>query len=211
MACGLGLMFGIRLPINFFSPYKSSSIIEFWRRWHMTLSRFLRDYIYIALGGNRKGPLRRWHNLLITMTLGGLWHGAGWTFVLWGTYHGFLLMINHSWRSVSARLAWCRVPKPLAITLTSIFVLFGWVMFKSSDIHSAIIMFESLFDVNSVALAGLFAPAFSEWMRLIAALCSVWIIPNSYQIFAAANPALGDIVESKVIKSLRVPVQYFIL
>jgi alginate O-acetyltransferase complex protein AlgI len=133
------------------------------------------------------------------MTLGGLWHGAGWTFVLWGTYHGLLLIINHSWQSVSARLAWRRVPKPLAIALTFIFVLFGWVMFRSSNFYSAIIMFESLFDVSSVVLADQYAPAFFEWMRLIAALCSVWLLPNSYQIFAAANPALGNIPEKKLL------------
>ena len=83
-------MFGIDLPLNFNSPYKATSIIEFWRRWHMTLSRFLRDYLYIPLGGNRHGPARRYVNLMLTMLLGGLWHGAGWTFVVWGALHGAL-------------------------------------------------------------------------------------------------------------------------
>src|ERR1700721_2795330 len=99
---GLALLFGIRLPINFRSPYKAASIIEFWRRWHITLSRFLRDYLYIPLGGNRRGAGRRWLNLLITRTLGGLWHGSGWTFLFWGAYHGSLLMLNHAWRSISS-------------------------------------------------------------------------------------------------------------
>ncbi len=99
MACGLALLFGVRLPANFYSPYKARSIIDFWRRWHITLSRFLRDYLYIPLGGNRRGPTRRYVNILLTMTLGGLWHGAGWTFVLWGLYHGVLLLVNHAWRS----------------------------------------------------------------------------------------------------------------
>ena len=98
MAIGIARMFGIRLPLNFNSPYKATSIIDFWRRWHITLSRFLRDYLYIPLGGSRKGRVRRYINLMTTMILGGLWHGAGWTFLLWGALHGFYLMINHAKR-----------------------------------------------------------------------------------------------------------------
>ena len=90
MAIGLALMFGIRLPVNFRSPYKATSIVDFWRRWHITLSRFLRDYLYIPLGGNRHGKARRYLNLMLTMLLGGLWHGAGWTYVVWGGLHGFI-------------------------------------------------------------------------------------------------------------------------
>src|SRR5579871_657835 len=97
MAIGISLMFGIFLPLNFNSPYKAISIIDFWRRWHMTLSQFLRDYLYISLGGNRHGPLLRYANLMITMLLGGLWHGAAWTFVAWGALHGAYLCINHAW------------------------------------------------------------------------------------------------------------------
>ena len=97
MAIGLSRMFGVQLPLNFNSPYKAHNISEFWRRWHMTLSRFLRDYLYVPLGGNRKGPARRYVNLFTTMLLGGLWHGAGWTFVVWGALHGFYLIINHAW------------------------------------------------------------------------------------------------------------------
>ena len=95
MAIGLGAMFGLRLPINFNSPYKATSIIDFWRRWHMTLSRFLRDYLYIPLGGSRRNVPGRYVNLMIVMLLGGLWHGAGWTFILWGGVHGIYLVINH--------------------------------------------------------------------------------------------------------------------
>ena len=98
MAIGLALLFGIRLPVNFRSPYQATSIIEFWRRWHITLSRFLRDYLYIPLGGNRLGEQRRYINLLVTMLLGGLWHGAGWNFLVWGGLHGIYLSINHLWR-----------------------------------------------------------------------------------------------------------------
>ena len=87
-------MFGVRLPLNFNSPYKATSIIDFWRRWHMTLSRFMLDYLYIPLGGNQKGPARQYANLMITMLLGGLWHGAGWTFVIWGGLHGMYLVLS---------------------------------------------------------------------------------------------------------------------
>src|SRR5258708_6218815 len=97
MAIGISLMFGIFLPLNFNSPYQATSIIDFWRRWHMTLSQFLRDYLYIPLGGNRHGRILRYVNLMITMVLGGLWHGAAWTFVAWGALHGAYLCINHAW------------------------------------------------------------------------------------------------------------------
>ena len=106
MAIGLARMFNIVLPLNFDSPYKPTNIIEFWRRWHMTLSRFLRDYLYFPLGGNRRGGPRRYANLLIVMILGGLWHGAAWTFVLWGTVHGVLLVINHAWHALRRSFAW---------------------------------------------------------------------------------------------------------
>jgi alginate O-acetyltransferase complex protein AlgI len=98
MAVGLSRMFNVELPINFASPYKATSIIDFWRRWHISLSAFLRDYLYIPLGGNRKGPLRRYTNLMLTMLLGGLWHGASWGFVLWGGMHGLYLIVNHLWQ-----------------------------------------------------------------------------------------------------------------
>ena len=98
MAIGLSLFLGIRLPYNFNSPYKARSISDFWRRWHITLSRFLRDYLYIPLGGNRQGRVRRYVNLMLTMLLGGLWHGAAWTFVVWGGLHGGYLIVNHAWR-----------------------------------------------------------------------------------------------------------------
>ena len=102
MAIGLARLFGIVLPLNFASPYKATSIIEFWQSWHMTLSRFLRDYLYFPLGGNRNGPVRRYINLFVVMALGGLWHGASWTFVLWGLLHGFFLTINHAWSTCFA-------------------------------------------------------------------------------------------------------------
>ena len=142
MALGLGLMFGIRLPFNFDSPYRSASLIEFWRRWHMTLSAFLRDYLYIPLGGNRHGAISRYRNMLITMLLGGLWHGAGWTFLLWGGLHGLLLAVNHLWRSLVASQAWlaglwARVPKIVPRGLTFLSVALAWVLFRAEDAASA--------------------------------------------------------------------------
>src|SRR6202044_1375055 len=101
MAIGISLMFGIFLPLNFNSPYKAANIIDFWRRWHMTLSQFLRDYLYIPLGGNQHGSFLRYVNLMITMLLGGLWHGAAWTFVAWGALHGVYLCINHAWNNLA--------------------------------------------------------------------------------------------------------------
>jgi len=140
MAVGLGLMFGIRLPINFRSPYRSRSIIEFWRRWHISLSRFLRDYLYIPLGGSRHGRGRQWLSLLITMLLGGLWHGAGWQFVLWGALHGGLLCLNHAWRWLSP---W-RLPQALAWVLTLSVVMLAWIPFRASDLAHAVRMFAAL-------------------------------------------------------------------
>lgn len=130
MAIGLGRMFGIVLPINFASPYKSRSVIEFWRRWHITLSRFLKAYLYIPLGGNRRGPVRRLVNIFVTMLLGGIWHGAGWTFVLWGAVHGVLILINHVWRE---RRLW-RLPEPLAWALTLLAVMLAWIPFRAADL-----------------------------------------------------------------------------
>lgn len=142
MAIGLGLLFGVRLPTNFDSPTKSRSIIEFWRRWHMTLSRFLRDYLYISLGGNRRGPIRRYLNLVITMTLGGLWHGAAWTFVVWGVLHGTYLLVNHAWRALFAHLgltALCEntIYRLASLALTFVAVIIAWVYFRAPDMAMA--------------------------------------------------------------------------
>jgi len=117
MAIGLARMFGIKLPLNFTSPYQSTSIIDFWHRWHMTLSRFLRDYVYIPLGGNRRGPTRRYLNLMTVMLVGGLWHGAGWSFVVWGGLHGLYLLVNHAWRALGEHHAALRWPESVASQL----------------------------------------------------------------------------------------------
>lgn len=136
MAIGLGLLFGIRFPVNFASPYQSASIIEFWRRWHITLSRFLRAYVYIPLGGNRHGPLRRHVNLMLTMVVGGLWHGAGWTFVLWGALHGSCLVVNHVWRGTFGA-ATSRAGRLVAWLVTFLAVVAGWVVFRSVSMAAA--------------------------------------------------------------------------
>lgn len=144
MAIGLGLLFGIRLPFNFDSPYQAGSMIEFWRRWHMSLSGFLREYVYVSLGGNRRGEARRYVNIMLTMLIGGLWHGAGWTFVAWGGAHGVLLLINHGYRALRgpgrascAGGAWSR-------PLTLLCVALAWVLFRSRDLHTAGEMFRGL-------------------------------------------------------------------
>jgi D-alanyl-lipoteichoic acid acyltransferase DltB (MBOAT superfamily) len=140
MAIGLSRLFGVRLPLNFDSPYKSASITEFWRRWHMTLSRFLRDYLYIAMGGNRHGQARRYANLMATMLLGGLWHGAGWNYVIWGGLHGLYLIVNHAWSGLAARLRF-RAESPAwrvaATALTFVSVCFAWVFFRADTLGAA--------------------------------------------------------------------------
>ena len=159
MAIGVALMFGINLPINFNSPYKSLSIIEFWRRWHMTLSRFLRDYLYITLGGSRKGNIRRYINLFITMLLGGIWHGAGWTFIVWGALHGTYLVINHTWRKL--RFDIIKFPtevggieKFFARTLTLIAVIVGWVYFRAETVNGANQIIYSMIGGNGISFPG---------------------------------------------------------
>ena len=142
MAIGLGLLFGITLPINFNSPYKARSIIDFWRRWHMTLSRFLRDYLYISLGGKRKGEARRYVNLALTMVLGGLWHGAAWSFVAWGALHGAFLLINHAWAGLCRKLGLGalqsnRLYLTCSLLLTTLAVVVAWVYFRAPDIGVA--------------------------------------------------------------------------
>ncbi|QID17164.1 MBOAT family protein [Nitrogeniibacter mangrovi] len=141
MAIGLSWMLNIRLPYNFDSPYKALSISDFWRRWHMSLSNFLRDYLYIPLGGNRKGPTRRYVNLFITMLLGGLWHGAAWTFVVWGGLHGLYLAIDHAFSALMARIAprWTRhvIYRLAAWALTFLSVVVAWVFFRAESFTSA--------------------------------------------------------------------------
>lgn len=146
MAIGLGLIFGLGLPVNFNAPYVAVSIRDFWRRWHMTLSRFLRDYLYIPLGGSRHGPWRQAGALAVTMLLGGLWHGAAWTFVAWGGLHGLALAVNHAWESTGRRL-----PKGIAWALTMVFVFLSWVLFRADSFAVATGIWLSNFGVNGLS------------------------------------------------------------
>jgi D-alanyl-lipoteichoic acid acyltransferase DltB (MBOAT superfamily) len=153
MAIGLSRLFGVRLPLNFHSPYKAANIIEFWRRWHMTLSRFLRDYLYFPLGGNRKGAMRRHVNLITTMLLGGLWHGAGWNFVIWGGLHGFYLTVNHAWQTMRPNTHNDgRISRAAGIGLTFLAVTVAWVFFRAPDLSTAIRILEAMAGANGFAV-----------------------------------------------------------
>ncbi|HYM03974.1 MAG TPA: MBOAT family protein [Stellaceae bacterium] len=178
MAIGAALLFGIRLPLNFASPYKAASIIDFWHRWHMTLSRFLRDYLYIPLGGNRRGPARRYVNLFLTMLLGGLWHGAGWTFILWGALHGTYLVLNHLWRALGRRDA---APSAFALAigraLTFLAVLVGWVLFRADDVSSAFALLRAMTGLDGVAASGVIDHQ-AAFLLIVPLLLFVWLAPN---------------------------------
>jgi len=218
MAIGLSRMFGVNLPLNFDSPYKARNISDFWRRWHMTLSRFLRDYLYIALGGNRKGAWRRHINLFVTMVLGGLWHGAGWTFVVWGALHGLYLMVNHAWRWLVATLdlrRGGRIGGVLGWALTFVAVVVAWVFFRASSFDAALSMLGAMAGGNGVilppdwlnalhwrlvrsgaelgivggALSGQFADPW-VWFDLLLVMTIALFAPNTQQIMARYNPAL---------------------
>jgi len=207
MAIGLSLMFGVRLPLNFNSPYKAASIIDFWRRWNMTLSRFLRDYLYIPLGGNLRGVVRRGVNLMITMLLGGLWHGAGWTFVIWGGLHGLYLIVNHGWRATRINL-----PQGVCVALTFIATVIAWVFFRASDFAGALAVLRPMALANGLSLPtssasvlapleamglrfdGVFANALFPSAALVtigAMLAMVWLLPNTYEIFRQAQPVIA--------------------
>lgn len=153
MAIGLSLCLGVQLPLNFNSPYKSTNIIEFWRRWHISLSTFLRDYLYVPLGGNRKGPARRYINLFLTMLLGGLWHGAAWTFVIWGALHGAFLMLNHLWNAkVRRNRPAGRVARVLGWLLTFVCVMIAWVVFRAESMEAAMTIYRSMLGFNGAPL-----------------------------------------------------------
>ena len=168
MAIGLSKLFGIRLPMNFNSPYKSANIIEFWRRWHITLSRFLRDYLYIPLGGNRKGITRQFFNLFITMTIGGLWHGAGIKFILWGAIHGILLIMNNLWRKTNINLN-----NFFAIALTFSLVTAAWVPFRAATMKGALILWSGMIGLN-----GFMLPV--SWETKLGSL-SPWLLAHQVQ------------------------------
>ena len=210
MAIGLALLFGLRLPMNFNSPYKATSIVDFWHRWHMTLSRFLRDYLYIPLGGNRKGPVRRYVNLMITMLLGGLWHGASWTFVVWGGLHGVYLLINHAWQKLG---------RPLVVgrAVTFIAVVVGWVFFRAPTVRAASTMLAGMVGLHGVAIparlalalrpilpSGVYGGGLGSFgtapaaLMLAFALAIAWFAPNTTQLVARWRPVVETVAPARI-------------
>ena len=174
MAVGLGLMFAFSLPRNFDYPYRSASITELWQRWHRSLSRWLRDYLYIPLGGNRRGARRTYANLGIVMLLGGLWHGASLNFLVWGAYHGVLLMLERA----LGRYGLARyIPYPIRVVVTFILMLFSWVLFRAPDLPSAIGYLGHLFGVGEVQVSsGLIAGVIYQPYYLTSFLIAGWIV-----------------------------------
>jgi hypothetical protein len=186
MALGLALLFGFRLPINFLAPYRAGSMIEFWRRWHITLSAFLRDYVYIPLGGNRNRHLT---NLFLTMLLAGLWHGAGWTFIFWGAWHGASSVINHLWRqrknapklSDENSPGGARRPPLWAHVLTLLVVALGWVLFRAADLETALLIFQSMIGWHGISVP----VSWHEWVEPFAPVIRArGLLPN-----VSAQPA----------------------
>lgn len=218
MAIGLSRMFGVKLPLNFDSPYKARNISDFWRRWHMTLSRFLRDYLYVPLGGNRYGKLRRYLNLILTMFLGGLWHGAAWTFAVWGLLHGAYLAVNHAFQAVKPRLprlirsVW--LAGALSVALTYLATVVGWVFFRAESLQAAWNILAAMLGGNGVALPDALlirAPTFLQsaaaavgirpelgggtefvvlWTKIVLLHVVVFTLPNTQQIMGRFEPAL---------------------
>lgn len=181
MAIGISLMFGIFLPVNFNSPYKATSIVEFWRRWHMTLSQFLRDYLYIPLGGNRRGRVLRYVNLVITMLLGGLWHGAAWTFVVWGALHGAYLCVNHAFNALVPKMpsALTRPARVAGFALTFLAVVVAWIFFRAERIEWAWRILLAMTDPTQIAF-GREEIAALVLVSIYAVL--VWFAPNTQEI-----------------------------
>lgn len=220
MAIGLSFLLGVRLPLNFNSPYKAANIADFWRRWHMTLSRFLRDYLYIPLGGNRKGVSWRYVNLMVTMLLGGLWHGAGWTFVIWGGLHGLYLVLHQGWQAICRLRGWDAALRTgaghvLSVLLTFLAVVVGWVFFRASTLDSALRVLRAMWGGDGISLPdaiGLHLGALGHWLEaqgvvftpgggrdfvmtfvwVLALLPIVFFAPNSQQIMGRFKPALDQ-------------------
>jgi len=223
MAIGLSRLFGVKLPLNFHSPYKAVNMSDLWQRWHMTLSRFLREYVFVPLGGHRKSAMRRYYSLFMTMVLCGVWHGAGWTYVAFGALHGFYLAVNQAWRTVrkhrDRRLGrkrghstwWGR---PLAVLLTFACWLVGLALFRAANMHDAVMILKGMFGFHGFALPELLLAKLGElgqwltahgmdfsegrglvrgglvnWMIILLAI--VWFAPNTQQILARFDPALG--------------------
>ncbi|MGA2748512.1 MAG: MBOAT family protein [Verrucomicrobiota bacterium] len=197
MAVGLARMFGITLPLNFNSPYKAVSCIDFWHRWHMTLSRCMREYLYIPMGGSRRGEARRYRNLLVTMLIGGIWHGAGWTFAIWGLFHGACLAVNHLWVFMRRNKP-PRKPAPTGVSvwagrvLTFFLVVIGWVFFRAAGVRAAGQLFGAMFHLTGGPVAGAEALLKGKtWYWLVGLTGFVWAAPNAAEMLREFRPALN--------------------
>lgn len=222
MAIGAARCFGIKFPMNFNSPYKATSIVAFWHRWHITLSRFLRDYLYVSLGGNRKGPVRRYANLMMTMLLGGFWHGANWTFMVWGALHGFYLMVNHAWLALTKRsplLSAFRMTNAshiMGFAVTFLAVLVAWVFFRAPDFGTAISILAGMTGAHGLTLPDGLAVMLQDYAAALASVgitfgdasvtylfrMYMWVgalfiiavfAPNTQQILAVFDPVLEPV------------------
>ena len=197
MAIGLALLFNLKFPVNFNSPYKSLSIIDFWRRWHMTLGTWVRDYLYIPMGGNRGGELMKMRNLFLSMLIMGLWHGAGWTFVLWGGIHGLCLMVNHQWRRLGIAL-----PRFLSWGLTFLCVNFAWVLFRAENLEQGANIIRSMVGPDAFSL-----PAGGVIERRLGFLSLHGIPFESWQSGISLFDILPVLVVSSVLLTLPNPLQ----
>jgi alginate O-acetyltransferase complex protein AlgI len=190
IAIGSAALLGIGLKDNFNRPYRSVDLAEFWRRWHISLSTWLRDYLYIPLGGNRRGGVRTYVNLLATMLLGGLWHGAAWNFVVWGGYHGALLALE---RRVGEERLYGWLPRPLRVGVVFVLVLFSWVLFRAADLGAAIAYFGRLSGVAAAGPAAGLLPALLRSPYLLATLLAAaivtWAAPQSWTWTRQLSPA----------------------
>ncbi len=183
MAIAAALLFGVRFTLNFNSPYQASNIIDFWRRWHITLSNFLRDYLYIPLGGSRKGSIRRHTNLMVTMVLGGLWHGAGWNFLFWGGLHGAYLGVNHAWKATGIQISKAKI---WGTILTFGAVVVAWVFFRATNWESAVSLVRSMAGANGWG-SPLYLKGWSPWAHLAVLLTVCFAFPNTQRIFSEEN------------------------
>jgi D-alanyl-lipoteichoic acid acyltransferase DltB (MBOAT superfamily) len=183
MAIGVSRMLGFQIPFNFDSPYKAANVSEFWTRWHISLSRFLRNYLYFPLGGNRQGQFKRYRNLMLTMLLGGLWHGSNWTFVIWGGLHGLYLCIQHGWQTLRSegRGTPSRAVFYFNRVLTFVAVLVAWAFFRAHDVPSAMDVLSGLAGLNGLA-AGAGIGAWELAIVGVSAFIAI-LMPNTNQIF----------------------------
>lgn len=184
MAIGIALLLGFHFNINFDSPYKSASVTEFWRRWHISLSSWLRDYLYISLGGNRKGKVRQYVNLIITMFLGGLWHGASWNFVLWGVLHGVALAVHKFWMSLTGRKKGEQshgIRRFFGVVVTFHFVCFCWIFFRNADFATSVDMLRQIFTVFRPQLLPQLLAGYWEVFALMGLGYVLHFLPDSWE------------------------------